>query len=53
MDAVAGLVDELLGRCPDLTVLATSREALAVPDEVQATVAPLATPPEDTPPNAS
>ncbi|MCB8957035.1 MAG: winged helix-turn-helix domain-containing protein [Nocardioides sp.] len=50
VDAVAGLVDELLGRCPDLTVLATSREALAVPDEVQATVAPLATPPEDTPP---
>jgi predicted ATPase/tetratricopeptide (TPR) repeat protein len=31
-------------------VIATSREALAVPDEVQVTVGPLETPPEDTPP---
>lgn len=49
IDAAAGLVDEILGRCPGVTVLATSREALAVPDEVQVTVGPLATPPEGTP----
>lgn len=49
VDAVAGLVEELLGRCPELTVLATSREALAVPDELQLLVGPLDTPPEGTP----
>ena len=49
VDAAAGLIDDILGRCPNVTVLATSREALAVPDEVQVTVAPLATPPEDVP----
>ena len=49
VDAAASLIDDILGRCPDVTVLATSREALALPDEVQVTVAPLATPPEDTP----
>jgi predicted ATPase/DNA-binding SARP family transcriptional activator len=49
VDAVAGLVDDVLGRCPDVTVLATSREALAVPDEVQMTVGPLEVPPEGTP----
>ena len=49
VDTVAGLVDELLGRCPDVTVLTTSREALAVPDEVQVTVGPLEVPPVDTP----
>lgn len=49
VDAAASLIDNILARCPDVTVLATSREALAVPDEVQVTVAPLATPPEDTP----
>ena len=49
VDAAAGLIDEVLGRCPDLTVLATSREALAVPDEVQVTVGPLETAPEGTP----
>ena len=45
VDAAAGLIDEMLGRRPDVTVLATSREALAVPDEVQVTVAPLEQPP--------
>lgn len=50
VDAAASLIDDILGRCPHVTVLATSREALAVPDEVQVTVAPLPTPPEDTPP---
>ena len=46
VDAAAGLIDDILGRCPDVTVIATSREALAVPDEVQVTVGPLETPPE-------
>src|SRR4051812_8698131 len=49
VDAAASLIDDILGRCPHVTVLATSREALAVPDEVQVTVAPLATPPDGTP----
>jgi DNA-binding SARP family transcriptional activator len=38
VDAVAALVDDVVARCPQVTVLATSREALAVPDEVQVTV---------------
>ena len=50
VDAVAALVDDVLGRCPDITVIATSREALAIPDEVQVTVGPLETPPEDASP---
>ncbi|MFW2514496.1 AfsR/SARP family transcriptional regulator [Demequina sp. SO4-13] len=49
IDAAAGLIDQILGRCPDVTILATSREALAVPDEVQVTVGPLETPPDSTP----
>ena len=50
VDAAAGLIDDILGRCPDVTVIATSREALAVPDEVQVTVGPLETPADGTPP---
>ena len=50
VDAAAALIDDILSRCPGITVIATSREALAVPDEVQVTVGPLETPPEDTPP---
>ena len=50
VDAVATVVDDVLGRCPHVTVLATSREALAVPDEVQVTVGPLEIPPADAPP---
>ncbi len=50
VDAAAVLIDDILSRCPDITVIATSREALAIPDEVQVTVGPLETPPEDTPP---
>ena len=34
IDACAQLLDTLLGACPDLRVLATSREALRVPGEV-------------------
>ena len=49
IDAAAGLADDILGRCADVTVLATSREALAVPDEVQVNIGPLDTPPEDAP----
>jgi predicted ATPase/DNA-binding SARP family transcriptional activator/tetratricopeptide (TPR) repeat protein len=51
VDAAASLVDDILGRCPEVTVVATSREALAIPDEVQVTVGPLPTPPEDTGPD--
>ena len=49
IDAAAGLVDRIVGHCPDVTVLATSREALAVPEETQIAVGPLPAPPEDTP----
>jgi len=49
VDGVASLIGEMLGRCPDLTVIATSREALAVPDEVQITVGPLQTTPASAP----
>jgi predicted ATPase/DNA-binding SARP family transcriptional activator len=49
IDPAAALADQLLGRCPGLTVLATSREALAVPDEVQVNIGPLDTPPEGAP----
>ena len=50
IDAAAGLADDILGRCAEVTVLATSREALAVPDEVQVNIGPLDTPPDDAPP---
>lgn len=50
VDAAAALIDAVLSRCPDVTIVATSREALAVPDEVQVTVGPLQTPPEGTEP---
>lgn len=33
VDAAAGLVEDLLGRCPRLRVLATSREPLRIPGE--------------------
>ena len=49
VDAAAVLIDDILSRCPGITVLATSREALAIPDEVQVAVGPLETPPEDIP----
>jgi predicted ATPase/DNA-binding SARP family transcriptional activator len=50
IDAAAVLVDNILSRCPDITAITTSREALAIPDEVQVTVGPLETPPEDSRP---
>ena len=49
IDAVATLVDAVISSAPEVTVLATSREALAVPGEVQVSVAPLAVPPQGTP----
>src|SRR5436305_1615478 len=45
VDGVAGLVEPLLARAPELTVLATSREPLAVPGETTWRVPPMAMPP--------
>jgi predicted ATPase/DNA-binding SARP family transcriptional activator len=41
VDAVAGVVDELIGSLPDLRVVATSREPLRIPGEVLFPVPPL------------
>ncbi len=41
VDVCAGLVETLLRRCPRLTVMATSREALGVPGETAWLVPPL------------
>ena len=52
--AAAELAERLLGACPALTILATSREALGVDGERQLAVPPLALPPQDsTTPGAS
>ena len=51
VDAVASFVERVLGACPSVTVLATSREALAIPDELQVSVAPLPVPPAGTTPS--
>ena len=50
IEPVAALVQAILERCPGVRILATSREALAVPGEVQLPVAPLPVPSEETPP---
>ena len=50
VEPVAVFVETVLARCPDVSVLATSREALAVSGEVQLPVAPLVVPPDDVPP---
>ncbi|MFJ8029504.1 BTAD domain-containing putative transcriptional regulator [Streptomyces sp. NPDC096032] len=44
VEAAARLTDRLLARCPDLTVLATSREPLGVPGELVRPVEPLPEP---------
>ena len=49
IEPVAALVQAILERCPQVRILATSREALAVPGEVQLAVAPLPVPSEDSP----
>ena len=41
VDTTAALVDRMLDRCPGLTILATSRESLAVPGETVWLVPPL------------
>ncbi|MFF8727689.1 BTAD domain-containing putative transcriptional regulator [Streptomyces sp. NPDC015171] len=44
VDAAARLTESLLARCPELTVLATSREPLGVPGELVRPVEPLPEP---------
>jgi predicted ATPase/DNA-binding SARP family transcriptional activator/tetratricopeptide (TPR) repeat protein len=51
VDAAAALAETLLTRCPGLRLVATSREPLAVPGEVQLAVPPLPTPPPEATPD--
>src|SRR5262249_31955399 len=44
IEACAALVQHLIGHCPQVAILATSREALAVPGELLWPVEPLAVP---------
>ena len=48
-DACAALAEQLLGHCPRLRLLATSREPLAAAGEVQYALPPLDTPAADVP----
>ncbi|MGW0894205.1 BTAD domain-containing putative transcriptional regulator [Saccharopolyspora sp. NPDC002578] len=50
IDDAAGFVHDLLGRCPELRVLATSREPLALTGEELLPVGPLALPGDGTDP---
>ena len=50
--ACAALTANLLGACPGLRVLATSREPLGVPGEAVFPLPPLAVPPEGSDPEA-
>lgn len=45
LDVISPLVHQVMGKCPDVTVLATSRGALDVPGEVTWRVPPLSAPP--------
>jgi predicted ATPase/DNA-binding SARP family transcriptional activator len=47
VEAVAGLVDRLLGECPQLRILATSREPIGLTGEALWPVDRLALPPQD------
>jgi predicted ATPase len=49
VDAAARLAGAVLARCPAVRILATTREALAVPGEVQFAVVPLSVPTPRTP----
>ena len=49
LDASARLAHDILAGCPAVRVLVTSREALAIPGEVQVAIAPLPVPPPRTP----
>ena len=49
LEPIAGLVETLLGRCPNLTVVATSRERLRVASERLCTVPTLTTSADDAP----
>ncbi|WP_406318906.1 winged helix-turn-helix domain-containing protein [Streptosporangium sp. NBC_01639] len=51
--AAATLARRLLGECPGLSVLATSREPLGITGETLVPLAPLDTPPPDSPPSAA
>jgi len=53
LDAVAPLAAGVLGRCPRLRVLATSREPLGVPGEAVYPVPPLTFPGPEIPPEAA
>jgi len=44
IDAVASVVEAMLARCPEVRIVTTSREALAVPGEAQLPVQPLPVP---------
>jgi predicted ATPase/DNA-binding SARP family transcriptional activator len=50
IEPVASLAETVLTRCPGVQIIATSREALAVPGEAQLPVAPLPVPAPGTPP---
>ncbi|HYJ75447.1 MAG TPA: BTAD domain-containing putative transcriptional regulator, partial [Kineosporiaceae bacterium] len=52
LDSATALLERILLACPAVTVLATSREAFALPGEVQVAVHPLAVPAEDADPGA-
>jgi predicted ATPase/DNA-binding SARP family transcriptional activator len=51
IEPVAALAETILSRCAEVQIIATSREALAVPGEVQLPVAPLPVPAPGTPPS--
>ena len=48
LGAVSAATQRLLDACPDLTILATSREPLGLPAEQRLRIAPLPLPPRDT-----
>ena len=53
IEPVAALAETIMSRCAEVQIIATSREALAVPGEVQLPVAPLPVPEPGTPPATS